>query len=61
MTPPVNGADTPWVVATVLVMLMTLGLGVFGGGLVRQKNARSTAAEVQGDALASLAFSEIYP
>src|SRR5881394_3077840 len=43
MTTTVNGADTLWVlVATALVMLMTPGLGLFYGGLVRQKNALST-------------------
>jgi Amt family ammonium transporter len=39
----VNGADTAWVlVGAALVMLMTPGLGLFYGGLVRQKNALST-------------------
>ncbi len=39
----VNGADTAWVlIGAALVMLMTPGLGLFYGGLVRQKNALST-------------------
>ena len=39
----VNGADTAWVlIGGALVMLMTPGLGLFYGGLVRQKNALST-------------------
>ncbi len=38
-----NGADTAWVLASAaLVMLMTPGLGLFYGGMVRQKNALST-------------------
>ena len=40
---PINGADTAWVlVSAALVMLMTPALGLFYGGLVRQKNALST-------------------
>jgi Amt family ammonium transporter len=39
----INGADTAWVlVSSALVMLMTPGLALFYGGLVRQKNALST-------------------
>ena len=39
----INGADTTWMlVSTALVMLMTPGLAIFYGGLVRQKNALST-------------------
>jgi len=38
-----NGADTAWVlVSAALVMLMTPGLALFYGGLVRQKNVLST-------------------
>ncbi|MBV9788783.1 MAG: ammonium transporter [Chloroflexi bacterium] len=38
-----NGADTAWVlVSAALVMLMTPALGLFYGGLVRQKNVLST-------------------
>ncbi len=41
--PEINGADTAWVlVSAALVMLMTPALGLFYGGLVRQKNALST-------------------
>jgi ammonium transporter, Amt family len=40
---PISSADTAWVLAcAALVMLMTPGLGLFYGGLVRQKNALST-------------------
>ena len=40
---PINGADTAWVLmSAALVMLMTPALGLFYGGLVRQKNALST-------------------
>ena len=40
MTPPLNAADTAWMlVATALVLLMTPALGFFYGGLVRGKNA----------------------
>ncbi|HEY1011227.1 MAG TPA: ammonium transporter [Herpetosiphonaceae bacterium] len=39
----INGADTAWVlVSTALVVLMTPALGLFYGGLVRQKNVLST-------------------
>jgi ammonium transporter, Amt family len=39
----INGADTAWVlVSAALVMLMTPGLGLFYGGLVRNKNVLST-------------------
>jgi Amt family ammonium transporter len=39
----INGADTAWVlVSAALVMLMTPGLGLFYGGLVREKNVLST-------------------
>jgi Amt family ammonium transporter len=39
----INGADTAWVlISAALVMLMTPALGLFYGGLVRQKNVLST-------------------
>ncbi|MBA2459169.1 MAG: ammonium transporter [Gemmatimonadales bacterium] len=39
----INGADTAWVLmSAALVMLMTPALGLFYGGMVRQKNALST-------------------
>jgi ammonium transporter, Amt family len=39
----INTGDTAWMlVATALVMLMTPGLGLFYGGLVRQKNVLGT-------------------
>jgi ammonium transporter, Amt family len=39
----VNAADTAWIlVSTALVMLMTPGLALFYGGMVRRKNAVST-------------------
>lgn len=39
----INGADTAWVLTSAaLVMLMTPGLGLFYGGLVREKNVLST-------------------
>ena len=39
----INGADTAWILmSSALVMLMTPALGLFYGGLVRQKNALST-------------------
>jgi ammonium transporter, Amt family len=42
----INGADTAWVlISTALVMLMTPALGLFYGGLVRQKNALSTITD----------------
>ena len=40
---PINAGDTGWVlVSTALVMLMTPGLALFYGGLVRRKNVLST-------------------
>jgi len=39
----INGADTVWVlISTALVMLMTPGLGLFYGGMVRRKNVLAT-------------------
>lgn len=39
----INAGDTAWVlISTALVMLMTPALGLFYGGLVRQKNVLST-------------------
>jgi ammonium transporter, Amt family len=39
----INAADTTWIlISTALVMLMTPALGLFYGGLVRQKNVLST-------------------
>ncbi len=36
---PINGGDTAWVlISTALVMLMTPGLALFYGGMVRRKN-----------------------
>jgi len=41
--PPINQADTAWMlVATALVLLMTPALAFFYGGLVRSKNALNT-------------------
>ena len=41
--PEVNTGDTAWMlIATALVMFMTIGLGVFYAGLVRAKNALNT-------------------
>jgi len=41
--PEINAGDTAWVlVSTALVMLMTPGLALFYGGLVRRKNVLST-------------------
>ncbi len=41
--PAINSGDTAWVlVSAALVMLMTPGLGLFYGGMVRQKNVLST-------------------
>ena len=41
--PVINSGDTAWVlVSAALVMLMTPGLGLFYGGMVRQKNVLST-------------------
>src|SRR4249920_700462 len=43
MNPPLNGADTAWMlISTALVLLMTPALGFFYGGLVRSKNALNT-------------------
>ncbi|MEE8419474.1 MAG: ammonium transporter [Dehalococcoidales bacterium] len=40
---PVNSGDTAWIlVSTALVMLMTPGLALFYGGMVRRKNLLST-------------------
>ena len=40
---PINSGDTAWVlISTALVMLMTPGLALFYGGLVRRKNVLST-------------------
>src|SRR5271157_222919 len=39
----INGADTVWMlVSTAMVMLMTPGLALFYGGMVRSKNVLST-------------------
>ena len=41
--PEINAGDTAWVlISTALVMLMTPGLALFYGGLVRRKNVLST-------------------
>jgi Amt family ammonium transporter len=41
--PVLNGADTAWMlVSTALVLLMTPGLGIFYGGMVRKKNTLNT-------------------
>ncbi len=41
--PNLNGADTSWMLAaTGLVLLMTLGLSFFYGGMVSRKNVIST-------------------
>ncbi len=43
MPPEINTGDTAWVLASAaLVMLMTPGLALFYGGLVRRKNVLST-------------------
>jgi Amt family ammonium transporter len=40
---PVNSGDTAWIlISSALVMLMTPGLALFYGGMVRQKNVLST-------------------
>ena len=40
---PINGADTAWMlISTAMVMLMTPGVALFYGGLVRSKNVLST-------------------
>jgi Amt family ammonium transporter len=45
-TSVIDKADTAWVlISTALVMLMTPGLALFYGGLVRQKNALSTVMD----------------
>ncbi len=41
--PEINGADTAWVLAsTAMVVVMTFGLAVFYGGMVRAKNVLNT-------------------
>jgi Amt family ammonium transporter len=41
--PPIDRTDTAWMlICTALVMLMTPGLSLFYGGLVREKNALNT-------------------
>ena len=41
--PPINGADTAWLlISTALVLMMTPALGFFYGGMVRAKNALNT-------------------
>ncbi len=41
--PAISGADTSWLlISTALVLLMTLGLVFFYGGLVRSRNALNT-------------------
>ena len=41
--PVISAGDTAWgLVSTALVMLMTPGLGLFYGGMVRRKNVLST-------------------
>ncbi|HUK20583.1 MAG TPA: ammonium transporter [Gemmatimonadales bacterium] len=43
MTPTISSGDTAWVLAsTALVMVMTVGLAFFYGGLVRPKNSLNT-------------------
>ncbi|HXF96080.1 MAG TPA: ammonium transporter [Gemmatimonadales bacterium] len=43
MTPAISAGDTAWVlVSSALVLLMTVGLAFFYGGLVRPKNALNT-------------------
>ena len=40
---PVSSGDTAWIlVSSALVMLMTPGLALFYGGMVRRKNLLST-------------------
>ena len=40
---PVNNGDTAWLlVSSALVMLMTPGVALFYGGMVRRKNVLST-------------------
>ncbi len=41
--PAINGADTAWLLAcTAMVLVMTFGLAVFYGGMVRSKNVLNT-------------------
>jgi Amt family ammonium transporter len=41
--PEINGADTAWLLAsTAMVVLMTFGLAIFYGGMVRAKNVLNT-------------------
>ena len=43
MAPEINTGDTAWMlIATALVLFMTIGLGVFYAGLVRSKNSLNT-------------------
>ena len=43
MTPAISSGDTAWVlISSALVLLMTVGLAFFYGGLVRSKNALNT-------------------
>ncbi|MDQ6800475.1 MAG: ammonium transporter [Acidobacteriota bacterium] len=43
MPPPLNAADTAWLlISTALVLMMTPALGFFYGGMVRSKNALNT-------------------
>src|SRR3989339_2290178 len=43
VTPKVDSGDTAWVlISTALVMLMTPGLALFYGGMVRRKNVLGT-------------------
>ena len=43
LTAQVNTGDTAWMLAaTALVLLMTIGLGLFYAGLVRSKNTLNT-------------------
>jgi|GEM_PF-2987423 len=40
---PINSGDTAWILtASALVMLMTPGVALFYGGMVRRKNVLST-------------------
>ncbi|MBA3745006.1 ammonium transporter [Sporichthya sp.] len=41
--PEINGADTAWILAsTAMVVVMTFGLAIFYGGMVRSKNVLNT-------------------
>ena len=41
--PEINGADTAWILAsTAMVVVMTFGLAVFYGGMIRAKNVLNT-------------------